>query len=42
MLKKTTKKRNPLSHTTVITDSSLLIDLSDAKKDIDLWGSGIS
>lgn len=35
MLKKTTKKRNPLSHTTVITDSSLLMDLRDAKKDID-------
>lgn len=36
MLKKSSnKKRNPLSHNTVITDSSLLIDLSDAKKDID-------
>lgn len=33
--KRLNKKRNPLPHTTVITDSSLLIDLSDAKKDID-------
>lgn len=29
------KKRNPLPQDTVITDSSLRIDLSDAKKDID-------
>lgn len=35
MSKKAMKKRNPLSHTAVITDSSLLIDLKDAKKDID-------
>lgn len=29
------KKRNPLLQTTVITDPSLIIDLTDAKKDID-------
>lgn len=29
------KKRNPSLHNSVMTDSSLLINLNDAKKDID-------